>query len=589
MNTFFKAFFATLLALFVFSVIVLVTLGGVVTGITKSLEKKEVALEPNSVLVLDLNYDIPEQTHFGLPMTPFGLLDIDHSTGLNDILRAIENAKTDPNIKGILIRMGLNVNGYATLEEIRNALHSFEHDTDKFVWSYGEYVNQSSYYLGSVADEVYLNPAGALEFKGLAAQLVFIRGTLDKLGIQTQVFWAGEFKSATEPLRLDKMSDQNRQQTREYIDGLFSQLLEDMAASRKMSIDSLKSVAYHMSAWYPPFAVNKGLLNGLIYEDELMTKLNEKLGIGIKDEAPMVSLTEYIKTIPKATGNWDAQIAVVYAEGGIVDGEGENGSIGSVNYREIFAEIRKDNDIKAVVIRVNSGGGSALASDVLWREISLLKKEKPVIISMGDYAASGGYMMACNATKIYAQPTTLTGSIGVFLILPEVSGFMQDKLGMTTDTVLTGLFSDFPAITRQANTGEAAVLQAGVDSTYISFKQLVAEGRGMDMEAVESLAKGRVWLGSTARDLGLVDELGGLNDAIDAAVQLAKLEDYRITEYPQQEIGFWEEMVMTFSEETKQALIGNELGALFEPYSQVRQYLEHPVIRAELPYLIQIK
>jgi protease-4 len=589
MNTFFKAFFATLLALFVFSIIVLVTLGGVVTGISKSLEKKEVALEPNSVLVLDLNYDIPEQTHFGLPVTPFGLLDIDHSTGLNDILKAIDHAKTDPNIKGILIKMGVNINGYATLEEIRNALHSFEHDTDKFVLAYGEYVNQSSYYLGSVADEVYLNPAGALEFKGLAAQLIFIKGTLDKLGIQTQVFWAGEFKSATEPLRLNQMSEQNRRQTREYIDGLYGQLLEDMAVSRKMSSDSLRSVAYHMSAWYPPFAVSKGLLNGLMYEDELLSHLTEKLGLGVEAEVPVVSLTDYIKTIPKASGNWDAQIAVVYAEGSIVDGEGENGAIGSINYREIFAEIRKDPEIKAVVIRVNSGGGSALASEVLWREISILKKEKPVVVSMGDYAASGGYMMACNASKIYAQPNTLTGSIGVFLLLPEVSAFMQDKLGMTTDTVLTGLFSDFPTISRPANAGEAAVLQAGVDSAYLSFKQLVAAGRGKDMETIESVAKGRVWLGSTARDLGLIDELGGLQDAVDAAVELAKLEDYRITEYPQQEIGFWEEMVMTFSEESKQAIMGNELGALFEPYRQVRQYLEHPVIRAEIPYLIQIK
>ena len=272
-----------------------------------------------------------------------------------------------------------------------------------------------------------------------------------------------------------------------------------------------------------------------------------------------------------------------------MDGSGEFGSIGSTSFRKLLKEVREDDEIKAVVIRINSGGGSALASDVIWREIGLLKAEKPVVVSMGDYAASGGYMMACNATKVLARPTTLTGSIGVFFILPEISGFMEDKLGITSDTVLTETHADFPSLVRATTEAETAQLQRMVDDTYMAFKQQVADGRNMDIEQVEALAKGRIWLGTTALDLGLVDALGGLQDAIEAAAELAGLESYRTTDLPKQELEFWEELMLDLSEETTTPPALETLGALMAPYNTVKSYIEHPVVRAELPYILEWK
>jgi protease-4 len=586
MNTFFKSFFASLLALLVFCILVFLIIGGIISSLSKSLEKEAVKTEPNSVLVLDLNYAIPEQSYrnvaFPNPLSGEPM----PSTGLNDILRAVKAAETDKNIKGIAIKMGVNQNGYATLQEVRDALFQFRKNSGKFIVSYGEMVNQSAYYLGSVADEVYVHPSGYFEFKGLAAQLTFIKGTLDKLGIRTQVFWAGEFKSATEPLRLDKMSEQNREQLRSYVGGLYQLVLQDISQSRKLSIDSLSSIATHLSAWSLKDAVAVGMIDGLMYADEWQAMLDTKTGA---DETPAIALSDYVRGLTKETGNWDSQIAVIYAEGNIVDGRGEFGSIGSVSFREILQDVREDEEIKAVVIRVNSGGGSALASDVIWREIELLKKEKPVVVSMGDYAASGGYMIACNASKVYARPTTLTGSIGVFFILPEVSGFMENKLGMTTDTVLTEAHADFPSLVRGTSEAETAQLQKMVDDTYMAFKQQVADGRNMEIEQVEALAKGRIRLGTTALDLGLVDALGGLQDAIEAAAELAGLESYRTTDLPRQELEFWEELMIDLSEETTTPPVLESLGALMEPYQAVRSYIEHPVVRAELPFLLEMK
>ena len=587
MNTFWKSFFATLLALVVFSLLMFFIVLGMVAAVTSGLEKKAVAVESHSILYLDLNYPIPEQTSFHIPFPSASIFSADEGAGLNDILRSIEAAADDPNIEAIWLQMGYNVNPYATLQEIRNALQAFRINSDKPVIAYGEVVNQSSYYLGSVADEVYLNPAGVLEFKGLAARLTFIKGTLDKLGIRTQVFWAGEFKSATEPLRLDKMSDQNREQLREYVGGLYDQILADISVSRKMPEDSLRSVANELMAWLPVQTVRTGLVDSLLYDDQLRSMLQERLEL--EEDAELVSVADYVESIPKQSGNWENQIAVVYMEGDIVDGSGQNGSIGSVSYRKILSDLRQDDEIKAVVLRINSGGGSAVASEVIWREIEALRAVKPVVVSMGDYAASGGYMIACSADKVFAQPNTLTGSIGVFMILPDISGFREDKLGMTSDTLLTGKFSDFPTISRPVSDAEAVKLQEGIDSAYINFKRLVANGRNMDMNAVEDLAKGRIWLGTTALNLGLVDALGSKEDAIQAAADLAELDTYRIHEYPEQKQELWEELFNSLANEQVEAAVWQEkLGDLFEPYLQVQDYLQHPIMRMELPYEVEV-
>ncbi len=588
MNPFFRSFFASLLALVVFSFLIVLLIGGLVSSLSKSLESDAVAIEPNSVLMLDLNDAFPDKSYTTIPFEdPFayggaGL------TGMNDILRSIENAKTNPDIKGIMLKMGFNQNPYASLEEVRRALLSFRNESGKFVIAYGEVVNQSSYYLGSVADEVYLHPAGVFEFKGLAAELTFIKGTLDKLGVNTQVFWAGEYKSATEPLRLDKMSDANREQLRSYIGGMYELMLSDISASRKLPVDNLRMLADSLMTFTLGDVSGSGLIDGLWYEDQLIERMKEKCGLEKDDDLPVIGLASYLQSIPATTGNWDSQVAVVYADGSINDGAGEFGTIGSQAYKEIFKEIREDEEIRSVVIRINSPGGSAIGSEVLWREIMLLKEEKPVVVSMGDYAASGGYMMACLADKVFAQPTTLTGSIGVFFILPEMSGFLEEKLGVTTDTVLTGSHADFPTLTRPADALESARIQALVDETYATFKKMVTDGRKLDAMHVDSIARGRVWLGTDALELGLVDSLGGLYDAIDEAVRMAGLEEYRITEYPRQELTVLEELVIEMAGRETEMELPLPVKDWMAQYDQIRQYATRPTMRAQLPYFIRI-
>ena len=591
MKEFFRSFFASLLAFFVFCLLFFFLIAGIVGAMSKSFEKEKAKVSENTVLKINTNYAIPEQTQSGVP-AGLGLLGFDgnQGIGLNDILANIKNAETDEKIKGIYIELGLNANSYATIQEIRDALEDFKKNSGKFIIAYGEVVSQSSFYLGSVADKIYLNPAGAIDFKGLSAQLTFYKGTLDKLGVKTQIFYDGKFKSATEPYRMEKMSDENRLQLEEFLNGLFDENLKEINENRNLSVEKYKLIADSLLAVYPTAAKQVGIVDDLKYYDEVLAEIKTRCGLNTDDELKFVGQKDYRTSFTiEAPESSDGKIALVYADGTIIDGSGENGYLGSKNFTEMMQKVRKDKDIKAVVLRVNSPGGSAIASDVMWREIEITKKEKPVYVSMGDYAASGGYMISCNADKIYAQPNTLTGSIGVFLIVPEISDFMNNKIGITFDTVNTSAHSDFPSITRQFSPKEQLILQNGVDSTYLHFKQMVATGRNMTVDQVEAIAQGRIWTGVKAKEIGLVDEIGGIDEAIKGAKEKAGLKSYTIVEFPEQESTIIDDIILSLTEETKAKVQAEQLGVLYPHYLAVKDLINRPVMQTRIPYNITIK
>ncbi len=591
MKEFFRSFFASLLAFIVFCLLLVMLITGIISGISQKFDSPAIAVKPNTVLRINCNYNIVEQTQMGLP-TGLGLLGLNANQGfgLNDILREIKNAETDDNIKGIYLELGLNPNAYATLQEIRNALIDFKSNSGKFVVAYGEIISQNSFYLASVADKIYMNPSGAIDFKGLSAQLTFYKGTLDKLGIKTQVFYDGKFKSATEPYRTTKTSAENRLQLEEFLNGLFDENLSEINVSRNQTVEKYKMIADSMLAWHPSEAVRVGLIDELKYYDEVQSELKTRCGLDEDKKLEFITMKDYLATIKeKKINDKNGSIAIVYADGTIVDGSADNGYLGSKNFSEMMQAVRDDENIKAVVLRVNSPGGSAVASDVMWREIEITKKLKPIIVSMGDYAASGGYMISCNATKIFAEPNTLTGSIGVFLIVPEISEFMNDKIGITFDTASTSQYADFPSITRPFYERERFILQSGVDSTYLNFKRMVAAGRNMTVEQVEEIAQGRIWIGAKAKEIGLVDEIGGIDDAIEAAKKLAGITDYNLIEFPKQKASILDGIINNLTEQTAASLKAEQLGILYPHYLAVTELMNRPVIQARLPYELMIK
>lgn len=591
MKPFVTSFLGSLLALVVGGILFVILMFGIFGAIAKSFEQDKVSVQSNSVLKLNLNYPIEEQTQSGASagLALLGL-DGDQGVGLNDILSSIKHAETDNSIKGIYLQLGVSPNSYGTLQEIRQALADFKANSGKFVVAYGEVITQNAYYVGSVADKVYMHPSGALDFKGLSAQVSFYKGALDKLGVQTQIFYDGKFKSATEPFRMDRMSDENRLQLETFLNGMFDEHVREIATSRNIEMSTCRSIADSLAAWYPTEAVRLKLIDGLKYYDEVETELKTRSGIEEDAQMPMIAMNDYRSTFyQEASTEDEGKIAIVYAHGTIIDGKSRNGFLGSTDFSEMMRKIRADDEIKAVVLRVNSPGGSAVASDVMWREIEMTKKEIPVVVSMGDYAASGGYMISCNASKIYAQPNTLTGSIGVFLIIPEFSGLMENKLGITIDTANTSTYADFPSLYRPFSAYEQKILQSGVDSTYKHFKQMVATGRSLTMDEVELIAQGRIWTGIEAKQNGLVDEIGGIDEAVAAAAELGKIKNYFVVEYPEQKSSILDDVVLSLTEEAKMQLSATDLMALYPHYMYMRELLERPVMQARLPYEIDIR
>lgn len=576
MKSFFKSFIAALLALFVFSIIGVLVLIGLAA--TLSIDEP-VDILSNAVLVLDLGDNYTEK-EVSDPFTELMRPGAGKVPSLSNIIGLIQHAKKDSNIKGIYIKCQQNSNGYAASEEIRKALVDFK-KSNKFIVAYGETISQKGYWVGNVANAIYTHPQGGLEFNGFSLETIFLKGMLDKLDVEMQVFYAGKFKSATEPFRYTKMSDANKLQTGKWLNGLYDHFINTVSAARQITPDQLKILADEAKIQSAQDALSNGLVDGLMYDDQLKKMIAKKLsGVSEKD-IPFVSFKEYAKSVA-LRGAGAGKIAVVYADGDIVMGKGSKESIASDEFRMILQKIRMDESIDALVLRVNSPGGSALASDIIWREVALIKNKMPVIVSMGDVAASGGYYIACGADSIYANANTITGSIGVFSVVPNISGFMKNKLGITFDGVKTATYADAPTATRPLNTMEQKMLQTEVDSSYHTFKSRVAKGRKKSIEYIDSIAQGRVWLGSDAIGVGLVDRIGTLNDAIASAAKMAKVKGYSIKQFPESK-SFLEDFIEDYKDYVKIKSIESELGAsqwqILQHMKTVQQMIGAPQTR----------
>lgn len=573
------------------SVILIIVFIILIAGLVSSSSDKSVVVESNSVLQLKFNYPISERTPNN-PLSGLSFLGIDgeKSVGLNDILANIKKAKTDPNIKGIFLDESMMLTGEATVEEIRNALIDFK-KSGKFIIAYSEIYTQSFYYLASVADKVYINPKGIFEFKGFSSQITFLKGALDKLGIEAQIIKVGTYKSAVEPFFLTKMSDANRLQVNSYLGSLYDHFLTGISASRMISKDTLFNIANELKIRLPEDALKYKLVDGLKYKDEILDELKKRTGVDAKDDLKSVDLGEYGSSVSESDDKKEIsknQIAVVYASGEIVGGEGDDNTIGSERISKALRQVRLDNKVKAVVFRINSPGGSSLASDVIWREVMLTKKVKPVIVSMGDLAASGGYYIACAADSIIAEPNTITGSIGIFAVLPNMQKFFNDKLGITFDGVKTGKYADLGNLSRPLTSDEKAILQNQVNQGYDWFTKAVADGRHKTQAYVNSIGQGRVWTGKQAIGIGLVDRLGNINDAVRSAAKMAHLKKYNMAAYPEQK-SFLNKFGLGMNAEIKAHFIKSELGDNFKYYEQIKsvtQLMRTP--QARMPYDIEI-
>lgn len=580
MKTFFASFLGTITAMvvgFLFFILIIVALVP---------EEKPSKIEDKSILHLDLSKPITERSS----KNPFENLDLSGETktptGLNDLMACLEKAEADSNIKGIFLDVSVIPAGFATLEEIRNGLIKFR-KSGKFIYAYSELYTQKAYYLASVADKIYLNPQGLIEHKGLSAQIMFLKGLLEKTDIEAQIFRHGKFKSAIEPLMLDKMSDANREQVEIYIGSIWDHVLSGISASRKIEVQELNRLADDMIIRNAGSCVAAKLADDTLYRDQVMDIIRGKLGIKEKDKVNLVSLAKYTKVPGRKKEKFSKnKIAVIYAVGDIESGEGNDETIGSERISRAIREARLDSTVKAIVLRVNSPGGSALASDVMWREVVLAKKVKPVIVSMGDVAASGGYYISCGADYIFAQPNTITGSIGVFGILPNLSKMYKNKFGITIDTANTNKHADLGTLNRPVMDSERSVIQDGVESVYTTFIGRVASGRKKTSAEVDSIGQGRVWTGVDALKIGLVDELGGLQDAIAYAVKKAGLEEYRIINLPKQKDPFEELMkeLSGKSDETVKQILQKELGSSYQYIRMLQTFSGMKGIQARVPY-----
>ena len=591
MKQFFKYVLATIVGLIFTSIIILII--GIAIIASASSDKGS-HVDANSILHISLNGTIPERTpNNPLAGLPFLGLDDNKDVGLNDILADIKKAKTDNNIRGIFLDESYIESQQATVEEIRNALIDFK-KSGKFIVAYAEVYTQSFYYLASVADKVYINPKGIFEFKGFSSQVTFLKGALDKLGIEAQIIKVGTYKSAVEPLFLTKMSDANRLQVTSYLGSLYDHFLTNIGKSRNISKDSLFNYANNLSIQFPEDALKYKLVDGLKYKDEILDELRSRTGTEKKSTIPSIELKDYTKSDADKDDSNDKnsssknRIAVIYASGEITGGDGDDNTIGSERISKALRKARLDDKVKAVVLRVNSPGGSSLASDVIWREVMLTKKAKPIIVSMGDLAASGGYYISCAADSIFAEPNTITGSIGIFAILPNMQKLFNDKLGITFDGVTTGKYADLGDISKPLSPDERAILQNQVNHGYDDFTKAVAAGRHKTQAYINSIGQGRVWTGEQAIKNGLVDRLGNIKDAINSAAKMAKVSDYKLVEYPEQK-SILDKFGSSFNVEMKTRAIKSELGENYKYYEQIKgvtQMMRTPQTR--LPYDILI-
>lgn len=580
-------------AIIILSVIGFISIAGFVSFLSS--EEEQVSIPESGVIELKLDQLVPEKTN-NAPISPFAFsLDQKNIVGLQDMIRLIEYAKTDDKIQGLYINLSGNTLADASAYDLRKAIEDFK-TTDKFVFANADYYDQRSYYLASVADSIYIHPTGTVDFRGFGVMIPFIKGMLDKIGIEAQVFYAGDFKSATEPIRRKDMSDANREQTKEYIRDLYNTFLSDIARSRNTTPEALEALADEFEVQFTEDALQYGLVDRIVYEDQFIDAVRQRVHGDTTKEVNIVAMNKYYVKHKKDIANisGEKEVAIVYFEGGIVV-EGEDpATISSQRYVKLLRELREKDNLAAVVVRVNSGGGSALASDKIAREIQLIRdKGIPVVSSMGDLAASGGYYIAAPADVIFAAPNTLTGSIGVFSVIPQAQELLQDKIGLSFDTVTTGPFATSFNIVNELTEKESNFFQSSVDSIYQQFLRHVAQARGMTVEEVHNVAQGRVWSGQKASEIRLVDEIGNLQDALNKVVEIAEVSDYKIREYPKTKNPL-EKLLENFGENgggtpklQKQAEAF--LAETFPQYQIKKEYESMKGVQMKLPFYLQNK
>lgn len=586
MKSFFKTFFASFLGSAVLLLVVVIFIFGSLIASIASSSEANVTLKPKTVLYMNLNYDIPERTNSNSLEMYFNVDKIDMA-GMNDILNNIDAAATDPNIEGIFLDLSTIGTSSANIEEIRNRLISFK-ESGKFIISYGEAYTQSAYYLASVSDKIYMLPDGVLDIHGISSQSMFYKHLFEKLDIEMQIIRPAnnKFKSAVEPYFLDEMSDANREQTSVYLNSMWNTICNDISASRNIKVETINKLADDMTLMFDTkAAVDNGFIDELIYKDELLAKLHELTNTPDNKKLNIIKNTQYAKVRPEMMTGED-NIAIVYASGQIIDGKGDENEIGSTTLSAALRKARTDKKVKAIVMRVNSPGGSAVASEVIRREVELAAKEKPVIVSMGNYAASGGYWISSTADYIFADPNTLTGSIGVFGTIPNLKGFLNDKIGLTFDEVKTNKNADFGSLSKPLTPYQMTMMQKHVTETYDSFITLVSETRDLRKTFVDSIAQGRVWSGTDALEIGLVDELGGIDKAIAYAADKAGLTSYSIKEFPKQ-VDPLENLFKTETQEyyTK-AVMKNNLGASYKYLEAIENISKIEGIQALMPMVV---
>lgn len=585
MKQFFKFMFASCLG----SALMLIILFVAMIWVIGSSSKSTVTVKPKSVLYMNLNYEIPERTtDDDLTATLMGLQNSNtDQSGLNDIIANIDEAKNDPNISGIFLELSSVGTSTANIEELRHHIISFR-ESGKFVITYSETMAQNAYYLATAGDEIYINPDGMLDIHGMASQIMFYKNLLDKLDIEIQIIRGpnNKFKSAVEPYFLDKMSAANREQMTKLLNTMWFKVVSDISESRNISIAKINELADNLSLTFDAkVALNEGFVDGLAYRDEIIARIKDLAGIEKSKKINVLTNSQYASARPEPKVKSD-KIALIYANGQIIDGNGDDLTIGSITLSKAIREARENKSVKAIVMRVNSPGGSALASEVIRREVELAKAEKPFIISMGSYAASGGYWISTEGDRIFADPTTLTGSIGVFGTFPNAKKFLNETVGLTFDVVKTNENADFGSITEPLTDYQKKMLQKYVGNTYNDFTSLVARTRGLRQSYVDSIGQGRVWAGTDALELGLVDELGGLDKAIEYATKQADLTDYSIKNYPKQKDLM--EMLLSgdIQEPYAKSLIKNKLGKNYSYLETVDNISRLDGVQALMPFMI---
>lgn len=588
MKQFFKFTFASMLGFLLAGILVFIIFVGIIASAVSMGNKETVVVPDKTILMLTLDEPISDRSSDNpFAHINFRMPDMSKSLGLNDIIRSLKNASADSKVKGIYLELTDVPSGQATIEEIRNALIDFK-KSGKFIVTYAEVFSQKSYYLASVSDKIYLNPAGDMEFKGMVGQVMFFKGLLDKIDVEAQVIRHGKYKSAIEPFTLDKMSEPNKEQTLTFISGMWNHILTGISESRKIPVNELTAMANEYKIQTPNDAVNLKMVDKLMYKDEVLDELKARMDVKNNKDLRLMKLGKYAKVPDQDKKSSGDKIAVIYASGTIGSGEGDEESIGSERISKAIRKARLDDKVKAVVLRVNSPGGSALASDVIWREMLITKKVKPVVVSMGNVAASGGYYISCAADKIYAYPNTITGSIGVFGIIPNMKEMFNKNLGITFDEVKTNPYADYIPVTRRMNDGERKIITNDIETIYSTFITHVSEGRKMTVAQVDSIGQGRVWSGVDAKRIGLIDEFGGLNDAIAGAAKLAKLKDYRTIELPEQKDAF-EQIMEAFSGDYTSVFLKKELGTAYPYFHYLSQMSHMQGIQALMPYEFDIK